>query len=63
MKTVQEIQADLAQLTPKELQEVAAWLEDFLEDQLEVRPEFLDSIRIAKEQLARGHGRVVNPCP
>lgn len=61
MKTVQQIQQDLAQLSPHELRAVAEWLEDFLEDQLEVRPEFLESIRTAREQLARGEGRVVKP--
>ena len=39
MSTVQEVESAIAKLSPAEMQEVAEWLENFLEDQLELRPE------------------------
>jgi hypothetical protein len=61
MKSVQDIEADLARLSPEELREVAAWIEDFLEDQLEVRPDFMESIDRARTELAQGEGCIVKP--
>ena len=61
MSTVQEVESAIAKLTPAEMQEVAEWLENFLEDQLEVRPEFLESIRQGQEDIANGRVRIVHP--
>lgn len=61
MNAVQEIETAIAKLSPQEMREVAAWLEDFVEDQLEVRPEFLASIDRGNAELAAGQGRRVNP--
>ena len=61
MSTVQEVESAIARLSPAELREVAEWLENFLEDQLEVRPEFAESIRRGQEDIANGRVRVVPP--
>lgn len=36
MSTLQEIEAAVPKLSPKEVTELRAWLEDFCEDQLEL---------------------------
>lgn len=61
MSNVQAVEEAIAKLTPKEMQEVAHWLENFLEDQLELRPEFRESIERGQADLAAGRNRVVHP--
>ena len=61
MSTVQEVESAIAKLSPTEMQEVAEWLENFLEDQLELRPEFVESIRRGQEDIADGRVRIVHP--
>ena len=39
MSTVQEIEAALSKLSRAEIEEVRAWIDDFLEDQLELTDE------------------------
>jgi hypothetical protein len=45
----------------KEAEEVREWLEQWLEDQMEVRPEFAASIERGKAGLAAGRSRTVRP--
>lgn len=61
MSTVQEVESAITKLSPQEVREVAEWLENFLEDQLEVRPEFLERLELARRQLANGECRMVQP--
>ncbi len=61
MSTVQEVESAIAKLSPAEMQEVAEWLENLLEDQLELRPEFVERLERAQAQLARGGCQVVRP--
>ena len=62
MSTVQEIEAAIKKLAPRELQRVHEWLEDFIEDQMEFTDEFKGEIARAKADLANGiHSRIVKP--
>ena len=51
---VREIEAAIQQLTAEELREVYAWLENFVEDQLEMTDEFKAGIEESKKLFAAG---------
>jgi hypothetical protein len=61
MSNVQAVEEAIAKLAPEEIREVADWLENFLEDQRELRPEFRESIERGQADLAAGRVRVVTP--
>lgn len=62
MSTVKEIEQALARLPVQDLQAVREWLEDFIEDQLEVSDEFKAKIERAQTEIAQGiHSRVRAP--
>lgn len=62
MSTVKEIEVALARLSVEDLQAVRDWLEDFLEDQLEVSEEFKDKVTRAQTEIVQGiHSRVRTP--
>ena len=61
MRKVEEVEAAIAKLSPAEVCEVAEWLENFLEDQQELRPEFVERLERARQQLEQGECRVVHP--
>jgi hypothetical protein len=54
MSKVQQIEAAIEQLTPEELREVHEWLENFLEDRLEMTDEFKSGIEESKKLFAAG---------
>jgi hypothetical protein len=54
---LQEIQAAIGQLTKPELEELADWLIDHIEDQLEFTDDFQTAIADGKRDLAQGKGR------
>ena len=57
MSTVAEIEAAIARLSVREAEEVREWLEQWLEDQREMSPDFLASIDRGKADLAAGRTR------
>jgi len=62
MSSVKEIESALARLSLQDLQAVRTWLDDFIEDQLEVSDEFKAKIQRAKQEIANGlHSRVRKP--
>ena len=62
MSNVQEIESALARLSLEELQAVRNWLDDFIEDQLEVSDEYKGKIQRAKQESADGvYSRVRKP--
>jgi hypothetical protein len=61
MSTVQEIESAITKLSPEEILQVAEWLENFREDQREVRPEFLERMARARAQIESGECRVIKP--
>jgi hypothetical protein len=54
MSSVKDIESALTRLSLEDLQVVRDWLDDFIEDQLEVSEEFSAKIQSAKEEIARG---------
>ena len=54
MSSVKEIESALTQLSMADLQAVRDWLDDFIEDQLEVSDEFKAKIERAKQEIAEG---------
>jgi hypothetical protein len=62
VSTVKQIESALEQLPVEELQEVRDWLDDFIEDQLELSDEFKAKILRASQEFADGvYSRVVRP--
>jgi t-SNARE complex subunit (syntaxin) len=58
MSTVKEIELALARLSVEDLQAVRDWLDDFIEDQMEVSDEFKAKIERAQTEIAQGiHSR------
>jgi hypothetical protein len=54
MSKVEEIETAIQQLTPEELRRVHEWLENFLEDQLEMSQEFREGTEESKRMFAAG---------
>jgi hypothetical protein len=51
---VQEIESAILQLPPEQMRQVHEWLENLIEDQLELRDEFNAGIEQAEQELAQG---------
>jgi|HubBroStandDraft_1064217.scaffolds.fasta_scaffold350171_3 hypothetical protein len=54
MSTVKQIESALEQLPLADLQAVRDWLDDFIEEQLEVSDEFKAKIQRANQEIAAG---------
>jgi hypothetical protein len=54
MSKVQQIEAELEKLSPKELQAVRDWLDDFVEDRLEFTPDFEAAIQQSEREMSLG---------
>jgi len=62
MSTVKEIESAISGLSLTEMQAVRDWLEDLIEDQLEVSDEFKAKIQRANQEIAAGnHSRTHQP--
>lgn len=62
MSTVQEIESAITKLSLDEMESVRDWLEEFIEDQLEVSDEYKEKIQRAKDEISAGnHSRVRQP--
>jgi hypothetical protein len=62
MSNVKEIELALAKLTLDEMQAIRDWLDDLIEDQLEVNDEFKAKVQRAKQEIADGvYSRVRKP--
>jgi hypothetical protein len=55
MSTVQEIEAAIPRLSRNEVEEVRAWIDDFLEDQLELTDEVKAKLDQSHREIAEGH--------
>jgi hypothetical protein len=51
---VEEIKSELRKLSAAELDQIRDWLDDLIEDELELTPEINESIRRSKQELAEG---------
>jgi hypothetical protein len=54
MSSVQEIEAALPKLSRAELEEVRAWIDDLLEDQLELTDEVKAKLDQSRREIAEG---------
>ena len=61
MSTVADIETAITRLSLTETEEIREWLEQWIEDQREMTPEFLASIERGKADLAEGRARSVTP--
>ena len=55
MSTVQEIEAAIPQLTAKELLQFQAWLEDYIEDHLELTENVKAKLDESRREIAAGN--------
>ena len=55
MSTVQEIEAALPRLSRTEIEEIRAWIDDFLEDQLELTDEVKAKLDESRREIAAGN--------
>jgi hypothetical protein len=55
MSTVQEIEAVIPKLTRAEVEQVRAWIDDFLEDQLELTDEVKAKLDESRREIAGGN--------
>ena len=54
MSMVQEIEAALSKLSRAEIEEVRAWIDDFLEDQFELTDEVKAKLDQSRREIAEG---------
>ena len=54
MSTVQEIESALSRLSPDEMRQVRDWLDQQMEDQLEMTAAFKESIERSEREMAEG---------
>ncbi len=54
MSTVKEIQEAIPRLSRKEIEEVRDWIEDYLEDQLELTDEVKTKLQQSHQEIVAG---------
>ena len=54
MSTVQEIEAAIPRLSRAEIEKLRAWIDDFLEDQLELTNEVKAKLDQSRQEIAEG---------
>lgn len=55
MSTVQEIEAAIPRLSRAQVEELRAWIDDFLEDQLELKDEVKATLDQSRSEIAAGN--------
>ena len=55
MSTVQEIEAVLPRLSRAEIERLRAWIDDYLEDQLELTDEVKAKLEQSRKEIADGN--------
>jgi hypothetical protein len=55
MSTVQEIEAAIPKLSRAEIEELRVWIDDFLEDQLEIRNEVIQKLDLSRAEIEAGN--------
>lgn len=54
MSTIQEIEAAIPQLRREEVEALRVWIEDYLEDQRELRDDVRDQLDQSRREIAAG---------
>ena len=60
-KTIEQLEADVRKLSPKEQEQLRDWLEDLIEDRLELTDEFKAEIAAGKKDIVEGRVRIRKP--
>ena len=58
MSTLQKIESEIQTLSRAEVEALRRWIEDYLEDQLELTDEFKEQIAASEKSMREGTGRV-----
>ena len=61
IRTLEQVEADVRKLSPAEQQQLRDWLENLLEDRLELKEEFKAEIEAGKKDIAEGRVRIRKP--
>ena len=61
MSTLQEIEAAVPKLSAREVAELRAWLDDYLEDRLELNETVKSELEEARRDIAEGRVTVRRP--
>ena len=61
VRTLEQVQSDVRMLPPEKQEELRDWLENLLEDQLELTDEFKAKIERGEVDIREGRSRVRKP--
>ena len=61
MRTLEQLESDVRLLPPEKQEELRDWLENLLEDQLELTDEFKAKIERGEQDLQEGRSRILKP--
>jgi hypothetical protein len=61
MSSIQEINAIIPKLSRSEVEEVRAWIDDFLEDQLELTGDVKNKLDQSRREFAESHFTIRQP--
>ncbi|HXS69501.1 MAG TPA: hypothetical protein VN761_11695 [Candidatus Polarisedimenticolia bacterium] len=61
MKTLEQIESEVRNLSLQEQEKLRDWLDDLLDDRLELKEEFKAEIEAAKKDIAEGRYRIRKP--
>jgi hypothetical protein len=61
MRTLEQLESDVRMLPPDKQEELRVWLENLLEDNLELTDEFKAKIERGEQDLRGGRSRVRKP--
>ncbi len=61
MKTLEQIESEVRKLSPQEQEQLRDWLENLLEDHMELKDEFKAEIEAGKKDIAEGRYRIHRP--
>ena len=63
MTILEKVEADVRKLSPREQEQLREWLENLLEDRLELTDEFKAEIEAGKRDIAEGRVRIRQMSP
>jgi len=61
MKSLEQIEAEVQKLTTQQQEQLRDWLENLLDDRLELKEEFKAEIESGKKDIAEGRYRIRKP--
>jgi mRNA-degrading endonuclease RelE of RelBE toxin-antitoxin system len=61
MKTLEQIESEVRKLSPQEQEQLRDWLENLIEDRMELKDEFKAEIAAGKKDIAEGRYRIHKP--